>query len=270
MGEIKAEPEIVLGTSVMILDDLFGNGLKTLLTEGAKGTSWTIAGKDTQVLATTLDPGQEVHCEPGSMMFMHKDMGQEVDCGCDTCWARCCSGESCVKTIYKNEGARKAYIGFSPRYPSNVIPVDLKMIRGETFTAKPGAYMANIGPSEVSYSCHCFDLECLCCSGLGCVRQELSGTGTAFLNAAGTILTKELADGETMIVDSDSLVGYDSTITTGVRSSGNCKVCCCGGEGCVNSTVTGPGRVFIQSTSFLKMQAHFAPVPEQDEGSNDN
>lgn len=90
------------------------------------------------------------------------------------------------------------------------------------------------------------------------------------MNAAGTILTKELADGETLVVDSDALVGYDSTITTGVRSSGNCMVCCCGGEGCVNSTVTGPGRVFIQSSSFIKMVSTFRPVENNDEDSNDN
>jgi len=36
------------------------------------------------------------------------------------------------------------------------------------------------------------------------------------------------------------------------RTAGGCCTCCCGGEGMFNTTLTGPGRVYIQSYSREK------------------
>ena len=36
------------------------------------------------------------------------------------------------------------------------------------------------------------------------------------------------------------------------RTAGGCCTCCCGGEGLFNTTLTGPGRVYIQSYSKEK------------------
>ena len=128
--------------------------------------------------------------------------------------------------------------------------------------------MASLGSAEVGYSCNCFSLETLCCSGLGCVRQNLTGDGVAFIAAAGTIVTKELGENETVIVDSQSVVGYDSSVSTGAASSGRCCTCFCGGEGCVNTSMTGPGKIYLQSTSFEKMRLYWTPPP-QNSGSMD-
>uniref|UniRef100_A0A7S2PRZ0 Altered inheritance of mitochondria protein 24, mitochondrial n=1 Tax=Leptocylindrus danicus TaxID=163516 RepID=A0A7S2PRZ0_9STRA len=251
------EEEIALASKIANNDPL-NTGFKTYIAKDEGTEKWVISGKDMQVLTTSLEPGDNIQCEPGSMMFMHPDFVQDADCGCDTCFTRCCAGESCAKVTYTNEGNSSAYIGLTPYYPAKIIPVDLKTVPGP-FVAKSGAYMANLGGADVDYSCNCFSLECLCCSGLGCCRQELSGDGVAFLAAAGTIVTRELGDGETIIVDSHSVVGYDNSITTGVASSGGFCTLCCGGEGCVNSTMTGPGKVYLQSTNFTKMVGYWRP-----------
>ena len=263
---MSKEEEIVLGspTAITLSDDVLGSGFKTILSDSVKGDRWQINGKDTQVLTTVLEPNQTIECEPGSMMFMHPDIEQDVDCGCDTCFTRCCAGENCAKTIYTNAGSSANYIGLAPYYPAGIIPIAIGKLTGDSFVTKSGAYMANIGQVDIDYSCHCCSIETLCCTGLGCVRQHVSGAGsaTAFLSAAGTILVKDLEQGETFVIDSDSIVGYDSTVTSGVRPSGKCGVCCCGGEGCVNSTLTGPGRIYLQSTSFAKMRAAWTPPPQ--------
>ena len=48
---------------------------------------------------------------------------------------------------------------------------------------------------------------------MGCVRQTLTGTGTTFLAAGGTILQKQLGPGERILVDGVSLLGF----TQGVK-----------------------------------------------------
>jgi uncharacterized protein (AIM24 family) len=91
------------------------------------------------------------------------------------------------------------------------------------------------------------------------------GTGTLFLAAGGTVLTKQLAPGEVLVVDTSSVVGFQSSVKFGVRLAGGCCTICCGGEGMFNSTLTGPGLVVVQSMSFEKYKLAVAP-PVQSAG----
>jgi uncharacterized protein (AIM24 family) len=59
------------------------------------------------------------------------------------------------------------------------------------------------------------------------------------MNASGTVLTKTLAEGETILVDTDSVVGFQESVKMGVKSTGGCCNCCCGGEGMFNTALTG-------------------------------
>ena len=114
--------------------------------------------------------------------------------------------------------------------------------------AKAGAYMSELG--EVDLKC---DLDCspkvFCCAGVGACRQKITGEegSIAFLNAGGTIVYKLLKEGETITIDSGSVVGYEDTVEMGCRSNGRIGTCCFGGEGCFATTLTGPGRVYLQS-----------------------
>ncbi|KAH8059165.1 hypothetical protein JL722_5719 [Aureococcus anophagefferens] len=63
-------------------------------------------------------------------------------------------------------------------------------------------------------------------AGFGCVRQTITGSGTAFVEASGTVERKELAPGELFIIDSNSLVAWHGA-TLGVRTAGSCLACCC-------------------------------------------
>eukprot|EP00604_Paraphysomonas_vestita_P003656 CAMPEP_0174821404 /NCGR_PEP_ID=MMETSP1107-20130205/7643_1 /TAXON_ID=36770 /ORGANISM="Paraphysomonas vestita, Strain GFlagA" /LENGTH=134 /DNA_ID=CAMNT_0016038381 /DNA_START=424 /DNA_END=828 /DNA_ORIENTATION=+ len=108
------------------------------------------------------------------------------------------------------------------------------------------------------------------CGGLGCIRQESSGTGTVFYAAGGTILQKTLAPGETVVTDALSIVGFQETVKFGVKPSGGCGGLCCGGEGLCYGTLTGPGVILIQSMPFEKYVANVSPPAQnQPEGGQD-
>lgn len=87
-----------------------------------------------------------------------------------------------------------------------------------------------------------------CCAGFGCCRQKISGTkdSVAFLAAGGTIMYRQLKDGETVTVDSRSVVAMEESVSLGITSNGQCSMMLCGGEGCCSTTLTGPGKVFMQ------------------------
>merc|ERR1712146_179514 len=70
------------------------------------------------------------------------------------------------------------------------------------------------------------------------------------MGAMGTLVTKTLKEGEDIVVDTNSLVAWSSTAKLGVRMAGLPCTVCCSGEGLCNTTVTGPGEVYIQSMSW--------------------
>lgn len=131
---------------------------------------------------------------------------------------------------------------------------------------KPGAYMSELG--DVDVGCN-LDCGCIswCGAGLGCCRQEIKGSegSMAFLNAGGTLVFKDLKDGETVTIDAGSLVGFEDSAKLGCAFNGGFCTCCCGGEGCFSTTITGPGRVYMQSMSYERFSAAVAQTISEEE-----
>ena len=190
--------------------------------------------------------GERTECEPGSMMFMSPQIKSSVECG--NC-SRLCAGEGLFKSVYTNPDSTSGFVSMTPNFPAKVVPVDLSKF-GKIIT-KSGAYMGSIGDVSVKVDCDCNCCTC-CCGGMGMTRQSASGTGTVFLAAGGTILSKTLAVKEVVMVDETSLVAFQDTAKMSIRTAGGCCTMCCGGEGMFVTAIEGPGVVIIQSMSFEK------------------
>lgn len=138
---------------------------------------------------------------------------------------------------------------------------------GGSYVCKKGAYFSHIGDVSVTIDCDCNPLTC-CFGGMGMVRQKIEGNGTIFLSAGGTVLQKQLQDGERLVVDTDSVVGWQPSASLGIRTAGGCCTCCFGGEGMFNTTLTGPGHVVVQSMSFEKYKRAVAPPMQQNNAAD--
>lgn len=178
--------------------------------------------------------------------LQYMDPSIKADVSCMNCCRRFLSGEHCVTGEYVNTSTLPAIIGFTPAIPARVIPLDLK---NGPVQCKSGAWFISLGNADVTCEPDCNPFTC-CCAGQGCIRQTVQGDGTAFLAAMGTLMKKELAPGEVFVIDTNSLVAWDKTATLSARRAGGCCMCCCGGEGCFNTTLTGPGTAYIQSMSW--------------------
>jgi len=237
--------------------DPFNTGFIPYVPPVVEEPRWQITGDDSQVVTCMLEPSEAIQTEPGSMMFMSPSIKTDVECDpCAGC-IRKLAGEDFVKVALTNEGGDAAYVGLTPNYPAKVVPIELSQIGGK-FIGKSGAVMSSLGDVNISTSTDCNPCTS-CFSGLGGLRQLLEGSGTAFLAAGGTILTKDLAEGESLVIDTDSLVGFSESVSFSVRPSGGPVTCCCGGEGMFNTVVTGPGTVVVQSMSFKKFVKAVAP-----------
>jgi uncharacterized protein (AIM24 family) len=195
--------------------------------------------------------------------FMFSSVGIKTEQECGNC-SRTLVGESCCKTIFENTTSSEGYVGLTPNFPAKIIPINLSTV-GQKLIAKSGAYMCHIGQVSLAADLDCFSFAS-CCGGLGTFRQGITGTGTVFLNAGGVVLSKVLADTEMLVVDTDALVAFQDTVKVNVRPQSNLCVCWCGGEGCFNTTITGPGLVILESMSFMRYKAAVQPP----QVSNDN
>lgn len=75
----------------------------------------------------------------------------------------------------------------------------------------------------------------------------------------GTVVTKNLASGEELLVDGDAILAFDESVQIDVKYVGNVAACCCGGEGLFNTTMRGPGKIWLQSMGIDKMRKLFPP-----------
>ena len=83
--------------------------------------------------------------------------------------------------------------------------------------------------------------------GEGFIMQKFVGNGLLFLQGGGTLINKNLAAGEVLLVQTGNLCAMESTVTMDietVKGLGNMLV---GGEGFFNTKLTGPGQVWIQT-----------------------
>jgi uncharacterized protein (AIM24 family) len=80
--------------------------------------------------------------------------------------------------------------------------------------------------------------------------KRLEGTGDVFIHSGGTIIPMELKEGEKLRVDTGCLVAFDPTVSYDIEFVGGIKTALFGGEGLFFASMTGPGRVWIQTLPF--------------------
>lgn len=117
----------------------------------------------------------------------------------------------------------------------------------------PTLYMAHLGQVQISYH-FVRNLSAGCFGGNGFIFLKISGTGTVFLNGGGQMMEKILAPNESVIVESDAMFCYASTVNFDIVRVKGCMAACCGGSGIFNNRLTGPGLVVVQSLSKQKLR----------------
>lgn len=211
------------------------------------GDLYEISGADSQILTLRMQSGMEIQTNPGLMLMMSPGIAANIKC--ESCCARVIGGEPPYSVTYTQSDVSDGYLGLTPNFPAKIIPVDLGAAGGK-IRCREGAYVAGLEGATPSYDTDCNCMTC-CFGGQGCIRQTVEGNGISFLAAGGAIVTKELADGEELILDTNALLAWHETVDLTVKMNG-CCTCCCGGEGMFNTVVHGPGKVWLQSMSIHK------------------
>ncbi len=223
---------------------------------------YEIFGDDMQVVEVELDPGETVIAEAGAMNWMEDGitfeakmgdgsqpdqglMGKLLDVG-----KRAVTGEALFMTHFTNEGYGKKRAAFSAPYPGKIIPLDMASMGGELICQKDAFLCAALGTRVTIAFNKRFGAGFF--GGEGFILQKLKGDGMAFIHAGGMVVEKQLK-GETLRVDTGCIVGFSPGIDYDIQRAGNLKSMFFGGEGMFLATLSGHGRVFLQSLPFSRL-----------------
>jgi len=223
---------------------------------------YTIIGDDMQMVQVELDPGETVIAEAGAMNYMEPDIvfearmgdGSEAESGIMGklfgAGKRALTGESIFMTHFSNQGGVKRHVAFAAPYPGKIIPMDLGRMGGEILCQKD-AFLCAASGTRVGIAFQ-RRLGAGFFGGEGFILQRLQGDGMVFVHASGTIVERQL-QGETLRVDTGCLVAFESTVDYNIERAGNLKSMFFGGEGLFLATLSGHGRVWIQSLPFSRL-----------------
>ncbi|HKM94001.1 MAG TPA: TIGR00266 family protein [Prolixibacteraceae bacterium] len=224
---------------------------------------YKIIGHDVQLVEVELDPGETVIAEAGTMLYMEPGIDFEAKMGDGSTpgeglfgkllkgAGRLISGESFFLTHFTNRNySGKSHVSFAGPYPGTIIPLDLQKMGGSV-TVQRSAFLCAAMGTKVSVTLN-RKLGAGFFGGEGFILQRLEGDGMAFIHAGGSVIEREL-HGDTLRVDTGCVVGFSSGIDFGIQQAGNLKSMVFGGEGLFLATLSGHGKVWIQSMPISKL-----------------
>ena len=222
-----------------------------------------IVGSEMQFVEVELDPGEAAIAEAGVMMYMTHGIQLETIFGdgskqasgvLDALWGagkRILTGESLFMTVFTNSGQGKHRVAFGAPYPGKIIAMDLKAIGGHLVCQKDSFLCAARGVAVGIAFQRKIGVGLF--GGEGFIMQKLEGDGLCFVHAGGTIHHVDLGAGETLRVDTGCLVALQPSVNYDIQFVGKIKTALFGGEGIFFATLTGPGRVWLQSLPLSRM-----------------
>jgi uncharacterized protein (TIGR00266 family) len=243
---------------------------------------YEIFGEEMQYVSIELDPDETAIAEAGSFMMMDEGINMATIFGDGSqasqgggilgklmsAGKRILTGESLFMTAYTNVSHGKKKVSFASPYPGKIIPLDLSELNGKVICQKDAFLCAAKGVAVgIEFQ---RKLGTGLFGGEGFIMQKLEGDGMSFVHAGGHVFHKDLQPGERLKIDTGCLVGFTQSIRYDIEMIRGVRNKLFGGEGFFYATLTGPGRVWIQTLPVSRLASRilsFATTNRKEEGS---
>ncbi|MDR0672012.1 MAG: TIGR00266 family protein [Oscillospiraceae bacterium] len=218
---------------------------------------YNILGEPMPVVVCTLQPGESMLTERGSMAWMTPNMQMDTNAGgsLGKAFGRMFSGESMFQNLYTAQGG-VGMIAFASSFPGAIRVV--QVTPDHPVICQKSAFLASQPSIELSIHLQ-KKLGVGFFGGEGFIMQRLSGHGLAFLEIDGFAVEYTLQPGQSLIVDTGNLALADATCSIDIQQVPGLKNKLLGGEGLFNTRVTGPGRVVLQTMPMSGFAAALSP-----------
>ena len=217
---------------------------------------YEIEGGSLPALVIQLEPGEGLVSESGGRTWIRGPITTNVkaDGGLGGSIGRMFSGESLFLNHYKANGAGE--IAFTSSFPGRI--VSRQLAPGESVICQKRAFLCATEGTKLEVFFR-KKVGAGFFGGEGFIMQKVTGPGLAFFEIDGYSKEYNLAAGEQLVCDTGVVAMMDPTCEMDVRMVGSVKNALFGGEGLVDTVITGPGKVMLQTMPIYKVASAIQP-----------
>lgn len=214
-----------------------------------------IVGTTMPVLEFILDPSDSIISEAGQLSWMGSSIQMTTHtqfAGGGGIWGalkRVAGGGTLFMTEYRAVGA-PGELAFATKLPGHIVPIEVGagheyMIHRHGFICSTPQVQIGVGFQQ-SLGAGIF-------GGSGFILQHLGGQGTAWLELSGELVVKDLQPGQLLRVHPGHVGAFQTSVNFEITTVPGIKNMIFGGDGIFLASLTGPGRVWLQTLPIAKL-----------------
>ncbi len=223
-----------------------------------------ISGTTMQTVAIDLAPGERLFSQTATMAWMSDGIRMDTHTGGGLFAGlkRAVSGGGLFITEFTADS--DGHIAFAPRFPGQIVALTLVtgqsiLCRKETFLCAESSVTLDIAFQQ--------RLGAGFFAGEGFIMQRVTGPGMVFLDLSGEVIEKTLSPGERLFVHAGHIGMQEPTVDIDIRMMRGFRNILFGGEGLFLATLTGPGKIWLQSMPIINLAEEVARyLPSGDGG----
>jgi uncharacterized protein (TIGR00266 family) len=232
------------------------------------GAPFRVVGSVMQALMVQLNRGQALYSESGSLSWMTDGVQMNTNLGGGGLFGalqRVVTGESLFVVNFTTERDGQL-VTFSSDFPGKIIPVHLT--QGQAMIAQKDTLL--VAEKSVNMT---IALQRKLGSGLfggeGFILQRFEGPGTFFAALDGEIVEYTLQAGQRLLVDTGHVAMFEPSVSYDIQMIKGIRNILFGGEGLFFVSLTGPGRIWLQTMPMTKLAGAIRQYLPQAEGSKE-
>ena len=217
---------------------------------------YEIWGGTMPAVTLKLDQGESIYTQSGGMAWMTSGIKMDTNMsgGFGAGLGRLFSGESLFMATYTAQAPGQE-ITIANTVPGELLKFDINP--GYKIIAQKGAFLC--ATPGVELSAYVNNAKTGLFGGEGFVLQQFTGNGVVFCEVDGSVRELDLAPGQTMIIDTGNVVAWEDRVTYDTQTVKGFKNILFGGEGLFLTTLTGPGKIWLQTMSKSELAASISP-----------
>jgi len=224
---------------------------------------YEISGTTMQTVSIGLAPGERLYSQTATMAWMSDGIRMDTHTGGGILAGlkRAVSGGGLFVTEFTADGGGE--VAFAPRFPGQIVAVQL--VTGQTLNCRKETFLC----AESSVTLDIAFQQRLGAgffAGEGFVMQRVTGPGMVFLDLSGEVVEKQLSPGERLFVHAGHIGMQEPTVDIDIRMMRGFRNILFGGEGLFLATLTGPGKVWLQSMPIINLAEEIARYLPSGEG----
>jgi len=208
---------------------------------------YNIIGQTVPAVECELIRGESMYTQSGGMIWQTSGINMSTNArgGIAKSLGRIFTGESIFMANYTAE-TDGAIVAFGSTVPGSVVPVDVS--QGDIIAQK-GAFLCAEQSVDLQVA-FTKKITAGLFGGEGFILQRIYGKGMVFLEVDGDMVTRTLAPGEVLKVDTGNVVAFETSVKYDIETVKGLGNIFFGGEGLFLTKLTGPGKIILQTQNF--------------------